>query len=310
MALLKVGRHQVELTHQDKILFPGDGITKGDLLAYYQEIASVMVPHMKNRAVTMHRFPHGIADEGFYQKEIGEYFPAWIKRVIVPKEGGHTTYMVCNDAASLVYLINQRCITPHLWLSRIDNINIPDRMVFDLDPGARSDFTVVRHTALLLRDFLEDLGLTSIVMTTGSRGLHVVVPLQRRWDFDEVRQMARDIAAVIVAREGGKKLTTEVHLDKRKGRLFIDTSRNAYAQTCVAPYAVRAKPGAPVATPVTWDEVASGKLTAQKYTIKNSMKRVNSQGDVWQDIAGMVCSLTMARKKLDLIMARDGKNHD
>lgn len=299
MPSVKIGRHLVELTHQDKVLFPKEKITKGDLVAYYQAIAPVMLPYMKDRAVTMHRFPHGIADEGFYQKEIGEYFPAWVKRATVPKEGGTTTYMVCNNAESLIYLANQLCITPHIWLSRVDKLDFPDRMIFDLDPGSATDFDLVRETALSLHDFLTELGLVPFAMTTGSRGLHVVVPLNRRMAFDEVRLFARDVANVLVARDGGKNLTTEMHLNKRRGRLYIDASRNAYAQTGVAPYAVRAKPGAPVATPLTWKEVTSKKLTSQSYTIKNIMKRMHDVGDPWEDLLKSACSLAKARKKLN-----------
>lgn len=298
MNTVKINSHTIELTHQDKVLFPQDNITKSDIIAYYQTVAPIMLPHMKNRPVTMHRFPDGIDSEGFYQKDIGDYFPAWIKRTEVPKQdGGHNTYVICNDAATLIYLANQACITPHIWLSQKPKLDYPDKMIFDLDPG-KTDFTLVRKTALALHKLLETLGLTSYAMTTGSRGMHVIVPLDRKQNFDYVRACTRSIADHLVNLDGGKQLTTEIRLDKRKGRLFIDTTRNAFAQTTVAPYAIRALDGAPIATPVTWEEVGSPTLSAQKFTIKNIQKRLNKVGDPLADFGKTTHSLGSVMGKL------------
>ncbi len=300
MDWLKVGAYIIELSNQDKIYFPPK-ITKGEMVDYYNKIAPTMVPYMKDRPVSMQRFPNGINHEGFFQKEIGKYFPKWIDRVTIAKhESGKNVYVVCNKAATLVYLANQGCITPHIWLSRKDKLDYPDRMIFDLDPGKKSDFTHVRKTALALKELLEELDLKPFAMTTGSRGLHVVVNLDRKADFDTVRTFARDIALVLVKRDGGKTLTTEIRLNKRKGRLFVDTNRNAFAQTGVAPYSVRPLPGAPVAAPVTWAEVKSAKLKAQTYTIKNIFKHLAK--DPWKDFKKSVCSITKARKKLDQLI--------
>jgi bifunctional non-homologous end joining protein LigD len=297
MTTVTIGRRTIELSNKDKVLFPHDGITKGALIAYYQAIAPAMLPHMKDRPVTMHRFPNGIADEGFYQKDIGEYFPNWIKRIEVPKEGGHNTYVICNDTATLVYLANQACITPHIWPSRTPKLDYPDKMIFDLDPGA-NDFGLVQQTALALRELLDVFGLIAYAMVTGSRGMHVIVPLDRRHSFDDVRACARAIANHLVDLEGGKQLTTEVRLEKRKKRMFIDATRNAWAQTTVAPYAIRALAGAPVATPVTWDEVSSASLSAQKFTIKNIEKRLDNVGDPLADFGKAACGLTTVLKGL------------
>lgn len=297
---IKVGTHEVELSHQDKIYFPPN-ITKGELVEYYRKIAPAMLPFLKERAVSMQRFPGGIMHEGFFQKEIGDYFPRWVNRVtIFKREGGSNTYAVCNKPESLVYLANQGCITLHLWLSKIDRPNFPDRMIFDLDPGKKSDFTRVRKTALALKDLLEELGLKPFAMTTGSRGMHIVVKLNRKVSFDVVRSFARGVADLLVMRDGGKNLTTEIRLNKRKGRLFIDTNRNAFAQTGVAPYAVRPLPGAPVAAPITWAEVKSPRLTAQSFTIKNVFKHANK--DPWKNFTKSACSLVVARKKLDRLI--------
>src|SRR5579859_3286075 len=297
---MKIGGHTIAITNPDKILFPQDKITKLEVIEYYKNIASVMVPHMEDRAVTMLRFPNGINGESFYQKDIPDYFPSWIKRVEIKKSGGVLHHVVCQNAATLVYLANQVCLTPHIWLSRIDKINIPDRLIFDLDPSDH-DFKPVRSTAFIIKELLEDLGLHPFVMTTGSRGLHVVIPLKRQYDFDWVIAFARDIAEYLV-RQDPKSLTIATLKKKRGKRLFIDTIRNSYAATGVAPYAIRAHPGAPVATPVEWDEIKAQKFTSQRYTIKTVFKRLKAEGDAWKGIDKHTQSLTVARKKLDSLI--------
>ncbi|MFA6492141.1 MAG: non-homologous end-joining DNA ligase [Candidatus Babeliales bacterium] len=286
----KVGRRTLQVSNLDKVLFPHDGITKGELIDYYKDIAPYMLPYMKNRAVTMHRFPDGIRHEGFYQKDIGDYFPDWIKRAVIPKEGGKNTYVVCNDAATLVYLANQACITPHIWLSRIDKLDYPDRMIFDLDPGKNNDFAVVREAALSLRSLLEECGLQSFVMTTGAHGVHIVVPIDRKTPFDDVRACARSIAEKLVVQDP-KKFTLEARVAKRHGRLYVDVTRNAYAQTGVCPYAVRAHQGASVATPLSWDELERGTIVADTYTIKNIFARLKRVGDPWEKMRSCKQSL-------------------
>jgi bifunctional non-homologous end joining protein LigD len=233
----------------------------------------------------MQRFPNGITQDGFYQKDIGDYFPDWIPTVTVKKlEGGTTTYVVCNNSATLVYLANQACITQHAWLSRIDKLNYPDRMIFDLDPVNDKQFDLVKETGFKLNKLLDEFNLRSYVMLTGSRGIHIIVPIKRLYKFDTVRACARALADILVKRDGEKHLTTEPRFDKRKGRLFIDATRNAYAQTTVAPYSVRALQGAPVATPVTWNELESSKITAQSFSIKNIEMRLEKIKDPWAGI--------------------------
>ena len=242
MGQIKVGRYLVTTTNEDFILFPKSKITKGELVDYYYEIAPLMVLYTKDRPLTMVRYPRGIDKEGFYQKDAPDYFPNYIKRkTIKKKEGGSTSYVVCNNEATLVYLANQGCITPHLWLSKIDKLDYPNKMIFDLDPPPPGKkFTLIRKTALRLKELLEEIGLVPFVKTTGSKGLHVVVPLKRTAGFDEVRAFARQIAEQLIMHDP-KNLTLEIRKDKRRGRTFIDTLRNAFAQTAVAPYAVRPK---------------------------------------------------------------------
>jgi bifunctional non-homologous end joining protein LigD len=297
MQVLKVGRRTIEITNSAKEMFPKDHITKEDIIDYYMRVADIMVPHMKNRPLTMQRFPNGIRDEGFYQKDISDYFPSWIKTVSVKRQTeGSVRYVLCNDAATLMYLANQLCLTPHLWLSKADKLDYPDRMIFDLD-AAKKDFPSVRKTAFLLKDILEQLDLVPFVMTTGSRGLHVVVPIKRKESFDEVRVFAREIAQRLVDAHP-RMLTLEMRKEKRRGRIFLDILRNAFGQTGVAPYAIRAKPGAPIATPITWQELKSPTMHAQRYTIKTIFRRLSRSVDPWEDIDTHARSISYARKKL------------
>lgn len=301
----RVGVHTVEITHPDKVLFPGaPAFTKRDLIEYYRRVADTMLPYLAGRPLTLQRFPDGIAGEGFFQKEIPDYFPEWVARVTVPKTGGSVTQVLCENAATLVYLAEQACITPHAWLSRADRPRHPDRLIFDLDPPD-DGFERVRAAAGLMRALLRDLGLTSYAMTTGSRGLHVTVPLDRAADFDAVRGFAREVAAVL-ARRHPRDLTTEARLAKRHGRLYLDTTRNAYAQTGVAPYAVRARPGAPVATPLTWEELEERGLDARRYRLDNLFQRLDRRGDAWRGIARHVQSLVEPRARLRDLMRAEG----
>jgi bifunctional non-homologous end joining protein LigD len=292
---VSVGGREFTLTHPDKVLFPADGYTKADLVAYYRRVADVMVPHLRGRPLMLQRLPDGIGGEGFYQKEVGDYFPEWIRRVEVSKEGGTVTHVVCDDEATIAYLAGQACITPHVWLSRADRIEYPDRLVFDLDPS-RSDFAAVRATARELRELLDKLGLVPFVQTTGSRGLHVVVPLDSSADFDAVRTFARTVADRVAAADPDQR-TTEARKAKRRGRIYIDIMRNAYAQTAVAPYSVRARPGAPVATPLDWREL--GRVTARRYTVANLARRLARRTDPWHDIDRHARPLKRASDALD-----------
>ncbi len=293
---LRVGRYIVTLSNQDKVLFAKSNITKGNLVDYYARIAPYMLPYMKNRPVTMHRYPDGIGNPGFYQKDADDYFPDYIVIQPVERSTGTTiNYAVVNNAASLVYLANLACITPHVWLSKIDKLNYPDRMIFDFDPSPGVQFSTVRWAALQAKELLEELGLKTFIMTTGSRGVHLVVPIKRLYLFDELREFATDVARLLVDRYP-TKLTLELRRAKRGKRIFIDTLRNAWSATAVAPYAVRAKPGAPVATPIAWDELRG--VTSQKYNIKNIFLRLARIKDPWQDMQKKAGALSLAWKKL------------
>jgi bifunctional non-homologous end joining protein LigD len=296
---IKVGSRTIEVANLDKVMFPDEGITQGDLMDYYRRVAETMLPYLKGRPLTMQRFPDGIGEEGFYQKEAPDYFPDWIRRVSieVKEEGQEQPQVICDDVATLVYLVDQGCITLHVWLSRADKLTHPDKLIFDLDPPD-DDFELVRSAAQSLREMLESVGLLPFVMTTGSRGLHVVVPLDRGTDFDTVRSFAKDLAGILAEREADR-LTTEVRKNKRGNRLLLDYLRNSYGQNTVAPYAVRAKPGAPVATPLDWDELSDSNLHSQTYTMKNIFQRLGQKEDPWKGMMRHARSLSEPRRQLD-----------
>lgn len=296
MGNLRIGHRTIELSNRDKVFFPAENIKKGDLIGYYYKISETMLPHLKGRPIIMHRFPDGINGEGFYQQETSDYFPEWIDRITVKKEDGTISHAVVQNTVTLVYLANQACITPHIWLSRKDRLDYPDLMVFDLDPPA-DDFEPVRYVARLLKGLLNELGVEPFVKTTGSRGLHLVVPLDRSAGFEEARGFAHNVAAALAAREPGR-LTIEQRKEKRGGRVYVDYSRNSYGLGMVAPYAVRAKPGAPVATPIDWDELEDKDLTSQSYTIKNIFRRLSHKQDPWQQMRRKAHSLSKAEQRL------------
>jgi bifunctional non-homologous end joining protein LigD len=298
-------RIAVKLSNPDKVLFPGDGITKADVAAYYETIASRMLPTLRDRPVAMLRYPDGITAEGIMQKNAPAYFPPWIRRGRVPKKGGYVDHVICDKPATLVYLASQACIEVHAFLARLTSLDDPDQLIFDLDPADEHQFGQVRDVALRLRDLLFDLpGLTSFVKTTGGRGLHVHVPINAKEDFDQVRGFARGVAEMLVARSPGQ-LTLEARKQDRDGRIYVDIMRNAYGQTAVAPYSVRGRPGAPVATPVSWEEVRDANLRPDQFTIATVPEVVARSGraDPWAGMARRRQGLARARKSLDRLLS-------
>ncbi|MEX0167870.1 non-homologous end-joining DNA ligase [Streptomyces sp. LMG1-1-1.1] len=278
-ARIRTGRRTVEISRPDKGLFPGDGITKADLADYYRTVAQRMLPHLRGRPLMLERHPDGINGPAFMQKDVPDHFPDWIHRAELPKESGTVTYLICDDTATLLYLADKACTTPHRFLSKADQPDHPDRLVFDLDP-ASDDFAPVRDAALGLHQLLNELELPSLLMATGSRGLHVVVALDRRTPFDDVRAFARGVAGVLAARHPDR-FTTEARKKARRGRLYLDIGRNAYAQTAVAPYALRARPGAPIAAPLAWSDLDDPDLTARRWTLPTVDGLLKE--DPWQD---------------------------
>jgi bifunctional non-homologous end joining protein LigD len=282
------------ITHPEKVLFPEDGITKGELATYYRTVARIMVPHIRRRPVTMERYPAGIGTKGFFHKDVSKGFPPWLQRTEVPKHGGTVHHPLVTDTRSLLWLVNQNCITPHVWTSRAPDLYHPDICVFDLDPS-QMDEHVLRAAALALRRLLDELGLPSWVKTSGSKGFHIAVPLDGKAGFDAVSGFAHAVGTLLVARDP-QRLTQEFSKADRGGRILVDTGRNGYSATFAAAYAVRAKPGAPVSAPCAWEELERGEVAPQTFTLRTMAERIASVGDLW---AGMRKSQRSLRRPLE-----------
>ncbi len=284
------------ITHPEKVLFPDDGITKGQLAAYYEMIAPVMLPHIARRPVTMERFPAGIGKKGFLQKDVSKGFPEWLQRVEVPKKDGVVHHPIVTDTRSLVWLVNQNSITPHVWTSRAPDVYHPDICVFDLDPSV-DDRDMLRAAALAVRDLLKEVGLPSWVKTSGSKGFHIAVPLDGKANMGEVEGFAHALGRLLVSRDP-KNLTQEFHKVDRGTRILVDTGRNGWSATHAAAYAVRAKPGAPVSAPCTWEELESGKVGPRTFTLRNMAARIEQVGDLWSGMRRRRRSLSRPLLKL------------
>lgn len=300
MSVIRLASHRIELSNLDKELFPQDGISKGEVIDYYRHLAGTMLKHARGRLLTMKRFPDGIGRKGFIQQSRSRHFPAWIEGVNVKRmsgKGGRIEHVAGDSTATLVYLANQAVLEFHGWLSRRPRLAHPDRLIFDLDPPGE-DFGAVIRGARRVRDLMEELGLCPHVMTTGSRGLHVVAPLDGKTGFDEARAAARAMARHL-ARQHPKELTVEQRKNKRRGRLYLDVMRNARGQTAVLPYSLRAKRGAPVATPLGWNELGRKGLDARTYRLGNLRRRLQEKGDPWASIERNRRSISTAMNKLE-----------
>ena len=284
------------ITHAEKVLFPEDGITKGELAAYYETMAPVILPHVRGRPLTMERYPAGIGVKGFWQKDVSKGFPSWLERVEVPKKDGVVHYPVITDAQSLMWVTNQNTITHHVWTSRLPRLNYPDLCVFDLDPS-KDDVPAVRAAAIGLRDLLAELGLPSWIKTSGSKGFHIVVPLDGKTSMGHVAHFANSVGSLYV-KLAPDRFTQEFSKKDRKGRIYIDTGRNGYGATFAAVYTVRAKRGAPVSAPCTWEEVESGHAAPDTFTLRNMPERIARVGDLWKDLKRRARSLKGAAEKL------------
>jgi bifunctional non-homologous end joining protein LigD len=284
------------ITHPDKVMFPDDGITKGDLAAYYEAVAPVMLPHIKGRPITMERYPAGIAKKGFWQKDVSKGFPDWLERVAVPKKDGVVHHPIVTDTRSLLWVANQNTITQHVWISRVPELFYPDICVFDLDPST-DDAGAVRVAALGLRNLLDELGLPSWIKTTGGKGFHIVVPLDGKSNTNDVARFADTVGKVFVS-HAPDHLTQEFNKVDRNGRIYVDTGRNGYSATFAAAYTVRAKPGAPVSAPCTWEEIEKGKVEPATFNLRNTPVRIKKAGDLWADMLRRRRSLAKPIEKL------------
>jgi bifunctional non-homologous end joining protein LigD len=299
---LSVGGRSVQVSSVGKPFFPDAGLTKGDLLAYYRDVAEVMLPHLRGRPLNLQRFPNGVHGKGFWQQGVGDHFPDWVRTVTVERRGrgGTVDHVVCEDAATIVYLANLATVTFHAWTSTVEHLARPDLVIIDLDPDPGQGLDVVRAAARAVRAACQEVGLTPFIQTSGSRGYHVVVPLRPGPDVEVVRQLADELALLVAARDPDR-LSVEWRKVKREGRLLLDTARNGYAQTLVAPYSVRPRPEASVATPIDWDEL--GRVEPRSYTLTNLRRRLARKPDPWAGMADHAAPFDPARARLDELLA-------
>ncbi|HEY1552311.1 MAG TPA: non-homologous end-joining DNA ligase [Kofleriaceae bacterium] len=285
----------VSTTHIDRVMFPADGITKREVIEYYHRVADFMLPELRDRALSMERFTKGIDVGGFFQKHVQKHYPEWIERATL---GAKTkvTYPICNNAAALVYFANQGGVAFHIWTSRTATPNRPDLIVFDLDPPD-GKFELAREVAQRLHVELDELELPSFVKTTGSKGLHVVVPTDGKASFEVVHALCGKVTARMVAKHPDL-VTSEFHKVDRKGRLYFDVMRNALGATFVAPYSLRGKPGAPISAPITWKELDDPKLRSDTFRLRDIRKRLDKT-DPWAKLRAKPASIEAALAKGD-----------
>ena len=264
----------VEISHPEKVIFPKKNITKGDMATYYDKIADRMLPFLKDRPLTLNRFPAGIDKQGFYQKNASDYFPDFIKTVEVETEEGTNTQIICNNKKTLLYLVNQNTVAFHIWLSRKDKLRQPDKVVFDLDPPEDS-FEKVKEAARVLRNFLRKKKKEPQLMTTGQSGFHLAYDIRRGKDFDELKKELRALAEEVTALRPDL-LTTKIRKDQREGKIFVDYLRNSYAQTGVCPFSLRPNEEAGIATPLEWEELSKME-SAYQYNYDNIFRRLGQK---------------------------------
>ncbi|CAA9528846.1 MAG: hypothetical protein AVDCRST_MAG85-3487 [uncultured Solirubrobacteraceae bacterium] len=293
---IRAGRRTVELKRPGKELF--EGITKRDVAEYYLAVAPVMIPHVRDRPLNLDRYPDGIGKRGLFTQAAPEHFPDFVARATVDKKGGTVTHAVANDAATLVYLAGQAAIALHAWTSRSGMLDRPDRLIIDFDPQVE-DFAAIRRAAKQAGDLYRACGLRPFAMLTGSRGIHVVAPLRRTSTFEQVNEVARAMAARL-AEEHPDELTTEFRIANRGDRIYVDAGRARYGHTGVAPYSLRAKPGAPAAAPIRWEQLDDEDLRADSFTLRTLPERLDRVGDPWADIGKSARGLTDARRELGL----------
>lgn len=284
----------VAISRPDKIMYPDPGVTKAAVAEYYQDISEVMLPHLSGRPINMQRWPNGIDGQSFFEKKVPEHFPEWVATARVQTAEGSQRQVLVQDARTLVFLADQACLTPHVWLSKIDDLDRPDELIIDLDPTSE-DLAAVREATTIVGDAIDDLGLVPFLKTTGSRGYHVQIPIRPELGFDAVREFARSLADALAGRHPDL-LTTEQRKNRRGDRVFVDVLRNGYGQTAVPPYALRGRPGAPVATPLDWDELA--RTAPDRFDISSVRRRLKQRDCPWRDIRRHARSLQRVRDKL------------
>ena len=295
---VRVGKIMLHITNEEKVYWPGENILKKDLIGYYSEVADFILPYLKNRAESLHRFPNGIKGMSFYQKNMEkEKIPSWLTTEKIFSESNHEylDYLICNDKATLIYMANLGCIEMNPWNSKIKKLDYPDWVVLDLDPE-QIEFREVARTAIEIKKTLDEIGIKCYPKTSGATGMHVYVPLGANYTYEEARKFGQLIAELV-----NEKLPATTSLirspAKRQKKVYIDYLQNSRGQTLASPYSVRPRPGATVSTPLFWKEV-NDKLDPGKFTLKTILNRLDKVGDLWKPVLGKGENIKAALKKL------------
>jgi bifunctional non-homologous end joining protein LigD len=281
---MKIKGKEINITHDDKIYYPRAEITKGQIIDYYLSVSKLILPYLKDRPLTMFRAPDGLKKAGFFQKNAGDYFPSWIatKKIKHRHQEGSTNHVLCNDQATLIYLVDQGCLEFHIWLSQINHPDKPDRIVFDLDLPKES-FAKVKKAALDLKSLLDNLDIPAFLMTTGSKGLHVVIPIQVKFGYAEVRQYALKIIDLFIKKHP-KGYTRQSKKSGREDKVYLDYLRNAFAQTHICPFSTRVREGAPIAVPISWEDLQKKGFHSGYYNVQNAGKSfLRRKKDPWKE---------------------------
>jgi bifunctional non-homologous end joining protein LigD len=290
---LRVDSRTLSVSNLDKVLFPRDGYTKGDIIAYYRAVAPLILPHLERRPLTMERYPDGIDGESFFEKHLPKGVPDWVHRVTLTTHetgGSKITFLVCDDEPTLVFVANLASIVMHVWTSTLGSIDRPDYVFFDLDPGEQCTLKRLARVALSMRGLLEEIGLQALVKTSGGMGLHVVVPIAQEYTYDQAKMFAQAVAHELAQRDP-QSITLERTVRKRdREAVYLDWVQVGRGKTIVAPYSARARDRAPVSMPLEWSEVEAFARKRSngtpsdafaEFTIRTALKRVEKQGDLW-----------------------------
>ncbi len=296
----RINGKELSLTHPDKVYWPEEGYTKGDMLEYYNSVSKYILPYLKNRPQSLHRFPDGAGKEGFYQKDITGKVPEWVERYPYTAEGQRKNYMLCNDRAALLYMVNLGCIEINPWNSTVQRADYPTWCVLDIDPDKSNTFDQVIETAQAIFELLRDIGVYFYSKTSGSTGIHIYIPLKNRYTYEQSQLLAKRVVQEVSIRLAFTSI--ERMTDKRKGKIYIDYLQNKPAATLAAPYSLRPRPGATVSMPLYQEEVKKG-LKMSDFTIENALDRIRSEGDIFKPVLGQGIDL----KKI-LRAIRTGEN--
>jgi bifunctional non-homologous end joining protein LigD len=299
-AIVEIDGRTLKFTNLNKVWFPGEGYTKRDVINYYDAVAGLILPHLKDRPLSLKRYPNGVREDYFFQKNAEDFAANWVRLEPIPSEGRVINYIIANDRAALLYLANLACIDQNPWMSRIESLDKPDFMLIDLDP-VECSFDMIIEAALLTREVLDQIGLRGYPKTTGGDGMHIYVPVETKYTYDQVRGFAEIVSHLVVGRKPDLFTTPRTVAKRRKGRVYFDYLQIAESKTISAPYVIRPYDGAPVATPLSWDEVKPG-LLPQHFTIENAPARFVAVGDLFADVLERPQLLERAMSRLEALV--------